>query len=79
MKTRFLAMSLGALVALSPLGALAQSNASPKPMQVAQAGTAHAAGGGSYNKHMRHSRNASRDRARAGAEHARSARHAHHN
>jgi hypothetical protein len=58
------AISLGAMIACAPLAAMAQS--------------AHAAGGGSYNKHMRHSRNASRERARAGAEHARAARPHHH-
>jgi hypothetical protein len=57
----FVAIGLGAVIAFSPLAAMAQS--------------AHAAGGGSYNKHMRHSRNLSRERARAGAEHARAARH----
>jgi hypothetical protein len=71
MKKAFVAMSLGALVALPPLGAMAQSVGSPGPMQVAQAGTAHAGGGGSYKRHMRYSRNASRERARAGAEHMR--------
>ena len=60
----FIAISLGAVIASAPLAAMAQ--------------TAHAAGGGSYNKHMRHSRNASREHARAGAEHARAARHHHH-
>jgi hypothetical protein len=59
------AVGLGAVIVFAPLAAMAQS--------------AHAGGGGSYNKHMRHSRNASRDRARAGAEHARAARHAHRN
>jgi antirestriction protein ArdC len=58
------AISLGAVIVCAPLAAMAQ--------------TAHAGGGGSYNKHMRHSRNASRERARAGAEHARAARHHHH-
>ena len=50
----FVAISLGAVIVCAPLAAMAQS--------------AHAAGGGSYNKHMRHSRNASRERARAGAD-----------
>jgi hypothetical protein len=63
MKRMFVAISLAALVALSPLPAMAQS--------------AHAAGGGSYNKHMRHSRNSSRERARAGAEHVRTMHHHH--
>jgi hypothetical protein len=60
----FVTVTLSALIVCVPLAAMAQ--------------TAHAAGGGSYNKHMRHSRNASRERARAGAEHARAARHHHH-
>ena len=61
MKT-FVAMALGVLVAFSPLAAMAQS--------------AHAGGGGSHSRHMRHSRNAHKERAHAGAEHARQARHA---
>jgi hypothetical protein len=77
MKTMLVAMSLGALVALSPLGATAQSVGSPEPVQVAQAGTAHAGGGGSYSRHLRHSRNAHKERARAGAEHMRTMRHGH--
>jgi hypothetical protein len=59
----FVAIGLGAIIAFAPMAAMAQS--------------AHAAGGGSYNKHIRHSRNASRERARAGAELARQARHHH--
>jgi hypothetical protein len=59
----FAVIGLGAVIVCAPLAAMAQS--------------AHAAGGGSYNKHMRHSRNASRERARAGAEHARAARNHH--
>jgi hypothetical protein len=67
MKTMIVAMSLGALVAFAPLSAMAQST-----------GTAHAGGGGSHSRHIRHSRNAHKERARAGAEHARSVRHAPH-
>jgi hypothetical protein len=74
MKTMIVAMSLVALGALAPHGAMAQS----EPMQVAQAGTAHAGGGGSHSRHMRYSRNAHKERARAGAEHARQVRHAPH-
>ncbi len=59
----FVAITLGAVIVGAPLAAMAQ--------------TAHAAGGGSYNKHMRHSRNASRERARAGAEHVRTMHHHH--
>ena len=76
MKTMFGTISLGALVALSPLGAMAQSTGSPEPVQVAQAGTAHAGGGGSHSRHMRYSRNAHKEQARAGAEHMRQMRHA---
>ena len=57
------AIGLGAVIVCAPPAAMAQS--------------AHAAGGGSYNKHMRHSRNASRERARAGAEHVRTMHHHH--
>ncbi len=76
MKTIFGATSLGALVALLPLSAMAQVTGSPEPIQIAQAGTAHAGGGGSHSRHMRYSRNAHKERARAGAEHVRSTRHA---
>ena len=59
----FVAMSLGALVALSPLCAMAQS----EPEQVAQAtapsaGTAHAGGGGSHRRHLRYHGSQSRER-----------------
>src|SRR5271154_949392 len=69
----FAAMGLGALVALSPLAAMAQSDGTTEPMQVAQATTssAHAGGGGSHSRHLRHSRNTHKERARAGAEHMR--------
>jgi hypothetical protein len=59
----FVVIGLGAVIVFSPLAAMAQS--------------AHAGEGGSYNKHMRHSRNASRERARAGAEHVRTMHHHH--
>ena len=60
----FVAIGLGAVIVCAPLAAMAQS--------------AHAGGGGSYNKHMRHSANSSRERARAGAEHVRTMHHHHH-
>ena len=66
MKNSFVAIGLGAVIALAPLAALAQS----------ATGTAHAGGGGSYRSHMRHSGNMSRERARASAEHMRTMRHA---
>jgi hypothetical protein len=71
MKRTFVTISLGALVALSPLAAMAQSEGSPQPLKVAQAGTAHTGGGGSHSRHMRHRANTHKERARAGAEHIR--------
>jgi len=72
----FAAIGLGALVALSPLAALAQSDGAGQPMQVAQATAApansgHAAGGGSHRRHLRHRANTHKEQARAGAEHMR--------
>jgi hypothetical protein len=64
MKNTFVAIGLGAVIAFSPLAAMAQS------------ATAHAGGGGSHSSHVRHSRNAHKERARAGAEHMRTMRHA---
>jgi hypothetical protein len=73
MMDRFVAMSLGALVALSPLLAMAQSEAPAEPVQVAQASTtaAPAAPRGSHRRHLRNQGNLSRERARASAEHMR--------
>ena len=73
MVNTFVAIGLGAVIALSPLAAMAQSDG---PMQVAQAApatpnSAHAGGGGSHGRHLRHSANTHKDRARAGAEHMR--------
>jgi hypothetical protein len=70
------AIGLGALIALSPLGAMAQSDGPAQPEQLAQAapppaGTAHAGGGGSHRRHLRHRANQHKERARAGAEHMR--------
>jgi hypothetical protein len=72
----FVGIGLGALIGLSPLAAMAQSDGSAQPMQVAQAapaatGSAHAAGGGSHRRHLRHRANTHKERARAGAEHMR--------
>lgn len=71
----FAAISIGALVGLSPLAAMAQSDGSAQPMQLAQAApapsSAHAGGGGSHSRHMRHRANTHKERARAGAEHMR--------
>ena len=66
MKNTFVAIGLGAVIALSPLAALAQSATA----------TAHAGGGGSHRSHLRHSGTTSRERARASAEHMRTMRHA---
>ena len=76
MVNTFIAISVGALVALSPVAAMAQSEGPAPPIQVAQAapaasGTAHAAGGGSHRRHLRHSGSTHKERARAGAEHMR--------
>jgi hypothetical protein len=74
MTKMFAAMGLGVLIALSPLAAMAQSDGAAGPMQVAQATTgspAHAGGGGSHRRHLRHSANTHKERARAGAEHMR--------
>jgi hypothetical protein len=79
MKKTFVTISLGAVIVFLPLAAMAQSEGSAQPEQVAQAtsnGTAHAGGGGSHSRHLRHSRNAHKERARAGAEHMRIMRHA---
>ena len=47
MKNSFVAIGLGAVIALAPLAAMAQS----------ATGTAHAGGGGSHRSHLRHSGN----------------------
>ena len=62
----FVVIGLGAVIVFSPLAAMAQSATGP----------AHAGGGGSHSRHIRHSRNAHKERARAGAEHMRMMRHA---
>ena len=74
MMNTFAAIAVGALMALSPLAALAQTDGQA-PIQMAQAApaatSAHAAGGGSHRSHLRHSGNTHKERARAGAEHMR--------
>jgi hypothetical protein len=70
MVNTFAAIGLGAVIALSPLAAIAQPDGSAQPMQVAQS-SAHAGGGGSFKRHLRYRNNQSRERARAGAEHMR--------
>ncbi len=73
MVNTFVAVGLGALVALSPLAAIAQTDGAAQPMQVAQAApnSAHAGGGGSHGRHLRHRGNTHKEQARAGAEHMR--------
>ena len=73
MLNRLVAISLGALVGLSPLAAMAQSEGPAQPEQLAQAapGTAHAGGGGSHRRHKRDRMHHAQERARAGAEHMR--------
>ena len=56
------AIGLGAVIVCAPLAAMAQ--------------TAHAGEGGLHSRHMRYSRNAHKEQARAGAEHMRQMRHA---
>jgi hypothetical protein len=77
MKKMFVATSLGALVAFSPLAAMAQSAAPAQAEQVAQVDTAApATPRGSHRRHLRNQGNLSRERARASAEHMRMMRHA---
>jgi hypothetical protein len=77
MKKMFVATSLGALVAFSPLTAMAQSAAPAQAEQVAQADTtAPVTPRGSHRRHLRDQGNLSRERARASAEHMRMMRHA---
>jgi hypothetical protein len=73
MMNRFVVISFGALVALSPLPAMAQSEAPAQPVQVAQASTTAAptAPRGSHGRHLRNQGNLSKERARASAEHMR--------
>src|ERR1700729_3637303 len=55
----FVLIGLGAIIVFSPLAAVAQS----------ATGTAHAGGGGSHSRHIRHSRSAHKERARGGQTH----------
>jgi hypothetical protein len=78
MTKKLLAITLGALIGLSPLAAIAQSDAPAQPMQVAQAASGAATSAtprGSHNRQMRARGNLSRERARAAAEHKRMMRH----
>jgi hypothetical protein len=76
MNRKLAAIGFGTLVALWPLAAIAQTDGTAQPMQVAQAipptgNSAHAGGGGSHGRHLRHQANTHKERARAGAEHMR--------
>jgi hypothetical protein len=76
MLNRFAAIGLGAVIALSPLAALAQTD-----QQLAQAAPAAGAPGatpapsGSHRSQMRNRANTHKERARASAEHMRMMRH----
>ena len=67
MKRTFVTISIGALIALSPLAAMAQSEGSPQPLKVPRPAQPTAGGGGSHSRHMRHRANTHKERARAGA------------
>ena len=58
----FVVIGLGAVIVFAPLAAMADS--------------VHAGRGVSHSRHIRHSRNAHKERARAGAEHMRMMHHA---
>jgi hypothetical protein len=64
----FAVVGLGAAIALSPLAALAQT--APPAASAEHHATTHKPTG-SYRSQMRHTRNTSKERARAGAEHMR--------
>jgi hypothetical protein len=68
MTNRFAAIGLGALIALAPLATLAQT-ASPAPASTEAKPMA--APSGSHRSQMRHTRNMSKQHARAGAHHMR--------
>ena len=64
MMNKLVAIGFGAVIALAPLAAIAQTV--PPPTN-----SAHAGGGGSHGRHLRHTANTHKERARAGAEHMR--------
>ena len=78
MMNRFAAISVGAVIALSPLAVEAQSVKPAQFEQVAQADTtaAPATPRGSHKRHLRNQGNSSRERTRASAEHRRMMRQA---
>jgi hypothetical protein len=77
MLRRIAMIGLGALFALAPLPALAQTNppAAPGATSASQSHATAATRSGSYRSQMRHRNNQARERARATAEHARKVRH----
>jgi hypothetical protein len=72
MLNRFAAIGLGAVVALTPLAALAQTD---QAAPAAGAPSATSAPSGSYKSQMRHRANTHKERARASADHMRMMRH----
>jgi hypothetical protein len=72
MVNKYLAMSLGALIALAPLGSLTQAQAQSTAPVVANPTAPHT---GTHKSRMRHRSTESHRRARASAEHVRTLRH----
>ncbi len=73
MVKRFAAIGLAAIIALSPLAALAETDQLAQAAPAAGAAPAPAPTG-SYKSQMRHRSNMSKQRARAGAQHMRTMR-----
>jgi hypothetical protein len=72
MLTKFVAIGLGAVIALSPLAAFAETGEQLAQAAPAATGTSTAAAPtGSYKSEMRRRSNTSKDRARASAHHMR--------
>jgi len=75
MLTKFAAIGLSAVIALSPLAALAETDQQfAQAAPAAGAASSTAAPTGSYRSGMRHNSNTHKERARAGAEHMRQTR-----
>ena len=64
-------LGVGAVLALAPLSALAQTDQSTAPAAPGASATRAAAPSGTHRSQMRHRNNISRERARASAEHMR--------
>jgi hypothetical protein len=76
MLNKFAAIALGAVIALSPLAAFAETDQQLAQAAPAATGTSSAtAPSGSFKSQMRHRSNMSKERARASAEHMRKMRH----